>query len=98
MGLRSFGSGCTVSIQNLMGYALGSLLPGAIMDHIRLMQKARGLTVSDPTLLSFGFGSVQFGTLAVLLCSVGALHSVRAGLTEANLREAAKGREPLLAS
>mmetsp|Transcript_43976 Transcript_43976/g.116253 ORF Transcript_43976/g.116253 Transcript_43976/m.116253 type:complete len:556 (-) Transcript_43976:92-1759(-) len=32
--MRSLGSGCTVSVQNLLGYAMGPLLPGLIMDFL----------------------------------------------------------------
>lgn len=94
---RSFGSGCTVSIQNLLGYALGPLLPGAIMDELRAHSSR---PIGSAELLCLGFGSVQLGTFVALGCSLAALFVVRPQrtLTVARLRGAAQAREPLLAS
>lgn len=101
--VRSFGSGCTVSVQNLLGYALGPLLPGAIMDHLRVGRQS----IDDPELLCWGFGSVQFGTLLALGWVLAAMAGVRpkgTWQTESGLREAAAGTlggsasSPLLSS
>lgn len=76
--MRSVGSGCTVSVQNLLGYSMGPLLPGFVMDglapHVRW-------SAADPSgssrLLSCGLVCVLTGVAAALGCSLAALAAAR---------------------
>jgi len=76
--LRSLGSGCTVSVQNLLGYAMGPLLPGVVMDLIknRFPEEADNPEWSAE-LLCFGLVAVLLGTLAAFGSSYSALRAAR---------------------
>merc|ERR1719336_3650733 len=50
--VQSFGSGCTISAYNLLGYAMGPLLPGMFMDSL----KASGRAIGSAELMCMGFG------------------------------------------
>eukprot|EP00446_Apocalathium_sp_SHHI-4_P010471 CAMPEP_0177161256 /NCGR_PEP_ID=MMETSP0367-20130122/5265_1 /TAXON_ID=447022 ORGANISM="Scrippsiella hangoei-like, Strain SHHI-4" /NCGR_SAMPLE_ID=MMETSP0367 /ASSEMBLY_ACC=CAM_ASM_000362 /LENGTH=584 /DNA_ID=CAMNT_0018606969 /DNA_START=11 /DNA_END=1765 /DNA_ORIENTATION=- len=76
--MRSIGSGCTVSIQNLLGYAMGPLLPGFVMD---LLSATLPWSATDPAwpveLLCCGLASVLLGAVLALGCSICALRAAR---------------------
>lgn len=92
--MRSLGSGCTVSVQNLLGYAMGPLVPGALMDELSYHAPWRD---SDPQgaarLLCCGLASVMLGVAAALGCSLAAL-SVARPTREPLLASEAAGRQP----
>jgi len=80
--LRSLASGCTICVQNLVGYAMGPLLSGAAMDLIMDLAGVLGLDKSsakrgDQRALLFGLGFVLIGALAAALCSSRALVAAR---------------------
>lgn len=58
-------SGITVSLQNLMGYAMGPLLPGIVMDALR-----SSFRLSDTRCLCVGFLVTLSGTLSVFAFSL----------------------------
>lgn len=72
--LWSIGSGFTVSMQNLLGYSMGPLLPGLVMDILRQRLRPQG----QAELLLLGFGLVLSGTALALLFALGAASASRA--------------------
>lgn len=64
--MMSLGSGCTLSLQNLLGFAMGPLLPGAIMDTVFA-------ACSHKVQLSCGFAVVLTGCMMAQICARTAL-------------------------
>merc|ERR1719336_1191537 len=100
--VQSFGSGCTISAYNLLGYAMGPLLPGVIMDRI----EASDTPIGSAELLCFGFGILQLGTLVALVSTLVAMVAARPSRATSEVGELQMvwrrwgqwGRNPLLAS
>lgn len=75
---RSLASGCTVSVQNLLGYALGPLVPGAIMDTLApYLQHGGTDTFGAARLLAVGFSTIMLLAALTLACAVSALAVAR---------------------
>lgn len=79
MQRRSLASGLTVSLQNMLGYALGPLLPGLVMDRLSQYDPS---SMSAARALAGGLATAVLGAPVVLLCTTMALRSARAACPE----------------
>lgn len=91
--MRSLASGCTVSVQNLLGYALGPLVPGAVMDLAESHVSNKGEDAAGAAqLMCLGLGSVLLFTGAMLGFALAALREAQLRkVVEAAEAEASKG-------
>lgn len=68
--MMSLGSGCTLTLQNLLGFAMGPLLPGAMMDTVFS-------ACTREVQLSCGFVVVLAGCMVAQVCTGAALAAMR---------------------